>query len=143
MRDREMELKLNRSIKLINKGRYKEALVLVRQVHQEFPEDYLPIALMGSIYFLEQKFINALPYFELVIVLKPESELASISLFNCYASIHNLDKAMDELLRFVNSNIELKKDHYKPLIKDLYFETDNPQLNKYKNIINKVYQKYF
>ena len=134
--------KLDEVLRLKDLNKFDEAIYILKNLIEQFSNDYILFALLGGMFFIQDKYEEALPHFENVLKLKPKSEKASAEIFHCLNGLGRGDDALKEMSRFLNSIDKLKKDSYKWILEDLLKNIDNPQLNKYRSQILKFKDKF-
>jgi tetratricopeptide (TPR) repeat protein len=127
--------KLDEVFRLKDLKKFDEAIYILNDLIKQFSKDYILYALIGGMFFMQDKYEEALSYFEKVLKLKPKSEKASAEIFHCLNGLGRGDDALKEMIRFLNSVDELKKDSYKWILEDLLKDINNPQLDNYRNSI--------
>lgn len=133
--------KLNHALSLRDLELFDEAIELLSGFEASAMQDPKYLMVCGSVYFLANRYEDAVVCFERLILLKPESELASTSLFQSYWNIAEFRKAVVEMDRYLAQGC--KAHVYLAILSEHY-----PQLNAEddeleKSIITKYFHLYF
>lgn len=84
---------------------YNLAKKFYLEVYRKFPNDINCIGSLGTIYLDYLKnYKEGEKYFKKFIKIKPDHEIASVSLFFCYLNSGSFEKAFKELERFLVQN---------------------------------------
>ena len=134
--------KIDNAKSYFNNKEYDLAKKTYLEVYRKYPNDINCIGSLGTIYLdYIKNYKEGEKYFKKFIKIKPENEIASVSLFFCYLHLNSFEKAFRELRRFVDFNeyshryrLILKQIRLKHIDKE-YIEF----VKKYRKTLNDYY----
>lgn len=130
-----VEDRFKEGIRLRNKGLLKEAIDEFLSIINEFP-DHPKIsgiyAVTAGIYYKLNDLVNSFKYSKEATELAPKAELASFILYLTYVRLNEIEKAIQELSRYLSLN---KADMYKVALEELLQDVAQGNLPKYRETI--------
>ena len=132
------EAVLEKTIVLTNKGQFKEAIKGLRPLLKKQPASSLVCFVAAKFYYESGKYYSSSKYFKRLVLLKPDSEIASLGLFHSLCHLGNEILALKELDRFVSIN---KPVQYKITIIELKKSIKNSSNQKRNKIITEILLK--
>lgn len=132
------EAVLDKIIELTNKRKFKEAISGLRPLLRKQPTSSLVCFVAAKFYYESGKYYSSCKYFKRLVVLKPDSEIASLGLFHSLFDLGKEMLALKELNRFIQIN---KPVHYKITILELKKSVKNSAMSKRNEIISAILLK--
>ena len=121
---------LNKIIELTNKGQFKEAIRGLRPLLKKHPASSSICFVAAKFYYESGKYYSSCKYFKKLVLLKSDSEIASLGLYHSLCNLGKEMLALKELKRFIRIN---KPVHYKLTIlalKKIIKNSTNSKLNE-------------
>ena len=122
--DPRARLAYREAIRLRALGDHEGALRLLVPLIVSHPESPKLLGTIGSLLFLLDRLRDAWPYFQRVLALRPNNEIASLGLFHCLWDIGDRDGARRELVRFLSQN---ESQEYSQLLQEMGWHFDRAQ----------------
>lgn len=116
------ELVLKKTIVLTNKGQFKEAIRVLGPLLKKYPESSLVSFVAAKFYYESGKYYSSSKYFKRLVLLKPDSEIASLGLFHSYFELGKIALGLKEITRFCKRN---NPKLYRTTIKELNENIDD------------------
>jgi predicted Zn-dependent protease len=116
------ELVLDKTIVLINKGQFKEASISLMPLLKKHPKSSLVCFVAAKFYYESGKYYSSSKYFKRLLLIKPDSEIASLGLFHSYFELGKIILGLREITRFCKNN---KPKLYRTTIKELNDNIDD------------------
>ena len=116
------ELVLDKTIVLVNKGQFKEASISLMPLIKKYPTSSLVCIVAAKFYYESGKYYSNSKYFIRLVLIKPDSEIASLGLFHSYIELGKISLVLKEITRFCRDNTPKL---YKITIKELNDNVDN------------------
>ncbi len=141
---------VSKALKLNSEGKGELAISLMEELiansdEQLIADDPVLLAILGSIYYTNSNYADAIKLMRRYQKYKPASEKASCVIFHSLNNIEKPIEAMEELKIFL-TNYELKKGSYIDILKDLKEGLDNNKDSEYilpyKDLIIETLKKY-
>jgi len=114
----EWETPLAQAIELYKAGDHEESRQLLETLAAKHPGVAAIQGLLGRAYFMRAEYDIALRYFKAAAELNPDSELASLGLYQCFAETDRADEALEEMRRFTASHVS---EDYRAIAEDAGF----------------------
>lgn len=109
---------------LRDRGRHDEAIVILEDLLRDYPDAPAILGSLGGVLYAAKRFREAKGYFIRVLELRPNVELASLSLFHCHWALGDEAAARAELVRFLSDN---ESDEYRQLMEEMGWRFDRAQ----------------
>ena len=132
---------MQRALTLKTQEKYEEALKLLDHIKTSLNDDPRFLVIYGMILYLQKNYLESAKYFQVLVKLRPSSELVSTSLFQSYWNNGEFELATEELNRFLTSSIPVEA--YLTILDEHYHQLDDSAPDKYREVISKFYKQYF
>jgi predicted Zn-dependent protease len=115
----ELKTLLDRSVKLIGRGKHREALRILNPLSDQHPRSAAVFGMLGRAFFEIGDMKKSRDAFKRAVDLNPKSELASLGLFHSLWGQEAASEAFAEMRRFLSIT---DSSEYKTLLRDLAVE---------------------
>jgi predicted Zn-dependent protease len=116
------ESEFNRALDIWHDGDGRSAAEILTRLLSSHPRHPAILGMLGAIYHRMENYERAAVYFRQTVSLSPNSELASLGLFNSLWQVNRHDEAVAEMERFLSVS---ESDEYDLLIKDMIEDLDS------------------
>ena len=111
-------------------GKFKEGIILLKQMNKKFENDRKILGLLGTLFYQLEDYNNSSKYFRRASEVNPSSELSSLGLFHSYMELGKIIPALKEITRFCSLN---SPKRYKITIGEL-----NENIDNFNNVEKKI-----
>lgn len=108
---------INFAIKLKNQKEYKQSNAILTEMLAKYNDSPILCGLIAGNYYKIGDYEDSTYYFDKVVKLSPNSELASLGLYHSLLELEYNDLAFEEMDRFLSKN---KPKLYKVTLEELY-----------------------
>jgi len=132
----------NKGIELRDRGNLSEAVGVFQKIIQNYSSDSKIVGIytvLAGVYFDLNDFNESLRYFEKATQLKPKSELASLGLYLSYLELKKHEKAIQELMRYLD---QYPADLYKDTLEELLGDLQEGYAANFKDTILRLAEKH-
>jgi uncharacterized protein HemY len=112
----QLKTSLDRCVKLIGKGKHREALRILQLLSRQHPRSAAVFGTLGRAFFEIGDLQKSRGAFQSAVDLNSKSELASLGLFHSLWGLHAASEAFAEMRRFLSIS---DSSEYKTLLRDL------------------------
>lgn len=95
---------LNKALEFKNSEKYEEAISYLKDFESQFIQNGKYLYLLSAVYFLNEDYINSSKYFRINTEVKPDSEDASVGLFQSLWNMGCFNESYIELDRFLSKH---------------------------------------
>ena len=130
---------INQALELNSKCKYHVALALLLSIQEKYKESSVLNGLIATTYSYLKDSENSTKYFIKTANLNPNSELASLGMFQGLFDKGEYEDAYNEMDRFLGLN---EPKHYIITLEELYEQLDEHTPEYQKRIVEKHFEKY-